>query len=393
LIGDVRNKNTLIAIAQPLVRVMWRGKDAADLSLFDIIKAVGLRMLSPIPPVGVPDLDVAGIIQAINALPADMTVGTLIMFVPFKFSANIKMSHEVTLPTAGTSAILEIRRQLAQLSVFQAHDPQGAPKPMTTAGSAAATMAAPPQAMSRLIPSGTGKNMGCYWDGGGKGQPDFRALPTLTQGNVNSASECADRARGAGKPYYGLQAGGQCFVGDDLSRAIRFGKAPGACAALGAGWVNNVYDLTNSSPAPASVPAPTSVPTPTPKPTPAPVPTLTSAPTPKPTPALALTPTPTPTPANARHQPGKLLGCYGDASTRAMTAVPGQGYVHPSDCAIKVRAAGRRYMGLQNAQPDGTSQCFYSNDLHQATTMYGSHQGSCNPGGAGYVNAIYDLQQ
>ena len=95
--------------------------------------------------------------------------------------------------------------------------------------------------------------MGCYWDGGGKGQPDFRAIPTLTQGNVKSASECADRARGAGKPYYGLQAGGQCFVGDDLPRAIKFGQAPGTCAALGSGWVNNVYDLTDSSLPPLAV--------------------------------------------------------------------------------------------------------------------------------------------
>lgn len=517
LVGNVRDEKVLISIATPLVKVMWRGKQAADLSLFDVIKAVGLRMLSPIPPIGVPDLDVKGIVAAINALPADMTVGTLLMFVPFKFSSNVKMNHGVTLPLAGAAAILDIRKQLSQLSVFQAHNPKGISKPMTTAGVIAPTGAginnvhtlappahhasapvhhasaptavsctklqglltnidvaangsrmagvnsvghpftrtnggwqyipgtliqvsinshgsiiwgvnsagdvyhttdfktwpgvpgaklksvtvsgtggvvyginknapnnlvmrannkwtqldggnlrqvstnddgsiiwgtdnnsnvwykagphgtwqtdsgakfkwidvsndgkavvgvgtdgavyqrqgtswsklsvklsqvslnqtgsimcgvnaasdiwqckitpklalpptphhtalpahtvshAPPPPKARLIPSGVGKDLGCYWDGGHASQPSFRAVPTITPGNVGSPQECADRARKAGKSVYALQDGGQCFVGGDMARATKFGKASGACAALGGPWINRVYDLS-----------------------------------------------------------------------------------------------------------------------------------------------------
>jgi len=141
-------------------------------------------------------------------------------------------------------------------------------------------------------------------------------------------------------------------VGDDVARATKFGKAPGPCPALGANWVNHVYSLEASPPTPA------------------------------------------PAPANARHQTKtgrKLLGCFGDGPARAMTALPGP-YITPDACAAAARGKGARYMGLQDAQPNGTSQCFYSNDYHETTTKYGPHKGACAPGGGPWINAVYDLQ-
>lgn len=80
----------------------------------------------------------------------------------------------------------------------------------------------------------------------------FRAIPsrTVTGTSVVSVKVCAAVAKNLGKAVFGVQNGGECYVGDDLLRAQILG--PAACTmpcqgntseTCGGGYSNNVYTL------------------------------------------------------------------------------------------------------------------------------------------------------
>jgi hypothetical protein len=95
----------------------------------------------------------------------------------------------------------------------------------------------------------TGKRIGCYTDSGS------RALPAYL-GNKKTNKECKQLAKSHNHRYYGLQYGGECWAGSDLTRATKYGKKPdGECLMRGkkntttnltqrqgGGWRNDIYD-------------------------------------------------------------------------------------------------------------------------------------------------------
>ena len=76
---------------------------------------------------------------------------------------------------------------------------------------------------------------GCYNDKGS------RAIPNR-QTNVNSVSQCANIASSKGESVFGVQYGGQCFTGTDLTKAKQYGRNNGNCGTLGGSWTNQVYE-------------------------------------------------------------------------------------------------------------------------------------------------------
>jgi hypothetical protein len=89
--------------------------------------------------------------------------------------------------------------------------------------------------------------------GGYKDAPS-RALPYYlgscnTKTDVNSAAKiCSQRARDNGYKYFGLQCpqcNTQCFAGNDLSRATKYGSVN--TSGLGGGWQNYIYENLNAS--------------------------------------------------------------------------------------------------------------------------------------------------
>jgi hypothetical protein len=75
---------------------------------------------------------------------------------------------------------------------------------------------------------------GCYKD---KKQ---RAIPTQLQ-NITSIEECAQLAQNKNATIFGVQNGNQCFIGNNLSQATKYGSARN-CAQLGGYWTNQVYE-------------------------------------------------------------------------------------------------------------------------------------------------------
>ena len=74
---------------------------------------------------------------------------------------------------------------------------------------------------------------GCYRDKGD------RALPTRLA-NVTSVQQCYDQAKSGNYNTFGLQYGGECWVGNNTDWG-RYGKADGDCGALGGSWTQQVY--------------------------------------------------------------------------------------------------------------------------------------------------------
>jgi hypothetical protein len=88
-----------------------------------------------------------------------------------------------------------------------------------------------------------------------------------------------------------------------------------------------------------------------------------------------------------------LIGCYKDkaAPHRAMEPAPGGKLMTKAQCETTVKAAGNmKYMGLQDANGAGESQCFGSNDL-ASVTQYGEAT-PCPDGGAPWVNQVFDVE-
>lgn len=187
--------------------------------------------------------------------------------------------------------------------------------------------------------------IGCYKNTGGllTGNTHHTATPNM----------CAAMAKRAGMRYMGLQnptsdGSANCMMTNDLNKAKSLGA--GTCSGagrLGGNWVNALYDLGAGS---ADAGPGTGGGTGT----------------------------------------GKLVGCFGDGSVRAMTPTQfGKTQIAPERCAAAARALKHRYMGLQNPDSAGNSTCYTSNNWLQ-TIGYGNRV-PCPAGGASWVNAVYDL--
>lgn len=87
--------------------------------------------------------------------------------------------------------------------------------------------------------------------------------------------------------------------------------------------------------------------------------------------------------------PSLLIGCYNDRSARAMKVIDGMQYMTKAQCQTAVKGQGMQYMGLQDSNAAGESQCFGSNDL-AAVTQYGEAD-SCPSGGGPWINQVFDV--
>ena len=75
---------------------------------------------------------------------------------------------------------------------------------------------------------------GCYND------EDSRAIPTYLQ-NVTTPEQCQQLAYDNDAQVFGVQYGGQCFIGSSLSSAQKYGVNNSNCGTLGGTWNNQVY--------------------------------------------------------------------------------------------------------------------------------------------------------
>ena len=81
---------------------------------------------------------------------------------------------------------------------------------------------------------------GCYKD------KSSRAIPTLVQ-NVSSVGQCAEIAKNKSASVFSVQNGGECFIGNSLSQAKKYGSGGNNCGELGGAWKNQVYTLLNNN--------------------------------------------------------------------------------------------------------------------------------------------------
>jgi hypothetical protein len=88
--------------------------------------------------------------------------------------------------------------------------------------------------------------------------------------------------------------------------------------------------------------------------------------------------------------PGVSLGCYKDQARRAMGQPLQSQYTTRAHCQTLVQAKGLKYMGLQDKDSQGLSQCFGSNNLAE-TTQYGE-AANCPQGGGPWINEVFDVQ-
>ena len=103
--------------------------------------------------------------------------------------------------------------------------------------------------------SGSYTFQGCYNDNGNRAIPNF-------MGNVGSVDQCAQIAEQNQEMVFGVQDGGQCFIGNSLSSAQKYGAYAGSyvyndgnCGILGIGGNQQVY-YSSASPAPPPPPIP-----------------------------------------------------------------------------------------------------------------------------------------
>ena len=108
--------------------------------------------------------------------------------------------------------------------------------------------------------------------------------------------------------------------------------------------------------------------------------------------STALTGGPDVAPVAATQSGPKLVGCYNDkASPRAMVPLAGGKWVTKAACVAAAKAAGNMtYIGLQDANAAGESQCWGSSDL-QNIEKYGKAS-SCPTGGGLSVNQVFEVE-
>jgi len=152
---------------------------------------------------------------------------------------------QFNITTAPTQAITSAPTQAVTSAPTQA---------VTSAPTQAVTSApittAPTQAITTATVAPNISYLGCYND------KDTRALPSTV--DSQNLTQCANIAKQAGSPYFGLQYGdagsgvGQCWFGSastTLAQAQQYGANPSGCAnmanppgsAMGGAWVNALY--------------------------------------------------------------------------------------------------------------------------------------------------------
>ena len=82
-------------------------------------------------------------------------------------------------------------------------------------------------------------NVGNYTYDSCYGDSHYRALPTYL-GKVNNANECRRKAESNKFTLFGLQYFGECWGGNDETRAKKYGKRNN-CGLLGTAWTNQLY--------------------------------------------------------------------------------------------------------------------------------------------------------
>jgi hypothetical protein len=165
--------------------------------------------------------------------------------------------------------------------------------------------------------------LGCYNDTGNRSIPNY-------VGNVNSKDECEDYAISNNAALYGVQYYGQCFIGNDISKAAQYG-ATSNCPDMGGSWTNQIYSTVD-------IPKPTY----------------------------------------------NYLGCYNDTGNRAIAdqmSIVSSVY----DCEQLAKQKGYSVYGLQYG-----GYCFGSNDIN-AARGYGlqNDKSQCTTLGGGWTNQVY----
>jgi sulfur relay (sulfurtransferase) complex TusBCD TusD component (DsrE family) len=189
---------------------------------------------------------------------------------------------------------------------------------------------------------GTGANsgyLGCFIDNPG------RALPINLIAMNATVTSCLALARSKGYAYAGLQAGGQCFVGNRLG----FDRAdPQDCTTLcaantsqycGGDWRNSMY-ATGIKPVPGAT--------------------------------------------------GKYLGCYVDDPNRDLQVLIYESGATVESCVAAAQARGLRYAGLQ-----WYGACFAGNTLRYGPANASECNTPCDANsnemcGGSYRNSVYD---
>ena len=158
---------------------------------------------------------------------------------------NITTAPTQAITSAPTQAVTSAPTQAVTSAPTQAVTTA----PITTAPTKAVTTA-PTQAITTATVAPNISYLGCYND------KEARALPNTLDGQ--NLTQCANIAKQAGSPYFGLQYGnagsgvGQCWFGNastTLAQAQQYGANPSGCAnmanppgsAMGGAWVNALY--------------------------------------------------------------------------------------------------------------------------------------------------------
>lgn len=196
--------------------------------------------------------------------------------------------------------------------------------------------------------------------------------PAMTKvGNMNY-DQCQSYAVNTGNQYFGLQGvdsngNGNCMVSNDLAGSQIYGS--GVKVKTTALWASKTTGNNPGSTASLTISGTLSVAN---------------------TSGAAIFSTP-----NGSTPPSNYIGCYGDKSTRAMSAYNNgsQSYTNTT-CQQAAQKIGATYYGLQNSTSGQNAQCFTSSNLGQ-TQQYGVAN-NCTKisdgswSGGGWSNAVYN---
>ena len=91
----------------------------------------------------------------------------------------------------------------------------------------------------------TYESEGCYKDTGDRAIPEYN-------GKVKTIEECANIARGKNKKLFGLQNFGECWTGNNLKKAKKYGPTTN-CNPLGGILINNLYTLNTKKKIPEDI--------------------------------------------------------------------------------------------------------------------------------------------
>ena len=119
----------------------------------------------------------------------------------------------------------------------------GTCKPITTAPTTVPAPVGTSQSSGAAV--GSWISQGCYNDNNVNDAPwTSRVIPNQL-GVVTDVQSCENMALNAGYNIIGLQAGGQCFAGNNLDYAVA--GPVDSCPPLGGDWTNQVYTYSTGS--------------------------------------------------------------------------------------------------------------------------------------------------